>query len=280
MYISPLFLLQGLGSFQIKPNPAHGIIFLAGTALIVLVVIYLNKSKKIQNSTVFKTGAFDMPNPGNPDNKNFRKMANRYGLENAEQKFLKNIVRKEKIALSTFFDSKDSIDAGFSSAVRALSREEESDNDIAKLYAIRNKIEYCLSAAEAVKDPAERLNVRWSKRIKTDIPVAFYLVIEKEEQAGTKKIKRLSLDSVKHTGNMLDISAGGCALNTRGSYKTGTRLKLEFKIGKTSGVALVQILRINQNRGGNVLYARFLKVPVKSLNVINAFVYDYSDGLL
>jgi hypothetical protein len=279
MYILPLFLLQGISMFQIETNPVHGIIFLAGTALIVFVVIYLNKSKKIQNSTVFKTGIVDISDPGNPENKNFRKTANQYGLENAEQKFLKNIFRKEKIALPTFFDSKDSIDAGFASAVRALNKEEGSDDDIAKLYAIRDKIEYCLSADEAVKGPTNRVNARWYKRIKTNIPVTFYLVVEKEERSGAKKIKRLSLDSVKRTGNMLDISSGGCALNTRGSYKTGMRLKLEFKIGKTSGVALVHILRINQNRNGNVLCGHFLKVPVKSLNIINAFVYNYNDAL-
>jgi hypothetical protein len=279
MYILPLFLLQGLGRFQIEANPVHGIIFLVGTALIVLVVIYLNKSKKIQNSTVFKTGIVDISDPKDPENKNFRKTANRYGLEDAEQKFLKNIFRKEKIALATFFDSKGSIDAGFASAVRALSREEGSDDDIAKLYAIRNKIEYCLSTAEAVKGSAKRVNTRWYKRIKTNIPVVFYLVVEKEERTGAKTIKKLSLDSVKCTGNMLDISSGGCALSTRGSYKTGMRLKLEFKIGKTSGVALAHILRINQNRNGNVLCARFLKVPVKSLNTINAFVFNYTDVL-
>jgi hypothetical protein len=280
MYTSPLFLLQGLGIFQIDPTPVQGIIFLAGAALVVLAVVYLNKSKKVQNSTIFKTGIFDMPDPGNPEDKNFRKMASRHGLEYAEQKFLMNIFRKEKIALSTFFNSKDNIDAGFSSAVRALNREEGSEDDIAKLYAIRDKIEFCLSSAEAVKKPAEQLNARWYKRIKMNTPVVFYLIVEKEEQTGIKKIKRLLQDSVKHTGNMLDISSGGCALNTRDSFKTGTRLKLEFKIGKTSGVALVRILRINQNGNGNVLHVRFLKVPVKSLNAINAFVYDYSDVLL
>ncbi|MDR1231398.1 MAG: PilZ domain-containing protein [Spirochaetaceae bacterium] len=279
MYTSPLFLLQGLGSFRIESNPVQGIIFLVGIALIVLAVIYLNKSKNIQNSSVFKTGTFDIPDPGNPENKNFHKMANRYGLGNAEQNFLKNIFRREKIALSTFFDSQDSIDAGFATAIRALSSEEESDDDIAKLYTIRNKIEYGLSAAEEIKNTAERLNARWYKRKKTDIPVSFYLVVEKEEQAGAKKIKRLSLDSVKHTGNMLDISSGGCALNTRGSYKTGARLKLEFKIGKTSGAALAHILRINQNQVGNVLHVRFLKVPVKSQNTINAYVFNYTDVL-
>ncbi|MDR1232116.1 MAG: PilZ domain-containing protein [Spirochaetaceae bacterium] len=264
--------------FQIQSNPLQGIIFLVGAGILVSAMIYLNRSKKVKSSAVFKSGAVNKPSLAIPENRNFLKAANQYRLEFDERKFLMNVFQKEAVDLSTVFESKDNIDAGFSKAINALNREEGTDADIAKLFAIRNQIEYYLSAAEAVKDPSkEKLTVRRYKRMEIHIPVVFYLVVEKEEQMGLKKIKKLSLDSVKHTGNILNISSGGCALSTQDTYKTGMRLKLEFKIGKTSIAALVQILRINRNRDGNVLHTRLLKASPKSLNTINALVYNYRD---
>jgi hypothetical protein len=280
MYRPPFFLLQtvDIREFQIQPNPVHGVIFLVGVTMIVLVVVFLNKSKKIQNSKVFKSGAMDTPELVNHEGKELKKATNAYGLNFEERRFLDNIFHKAEINPPAVFDSVHSIDAGFSKAIRALGREEDADADIAKLFAIRNKIEYYLAATEAMKNPSpEKMTVRRYKRIDTNIPVVFYLVTEKEEQAGLKKVKKLSLDSVRHTGSILDISSGGCAVSTHDPCKTGMRLKLEFKIGRTSGTALVQVLRINQNRSDNVLHARFLKVSVKSLNAINAFIFDYND---
>jgi hypothetical protein len=280
MYRPPFFLLQTIDirEFQIQPNPVHGVIFLVGVTILVLVLVFLNRSKKVQNSTMFKSGAINTPELANHGNKELKKATNAYGLNFEERKFLDSIFHKAEINAPTVFGSIHSIDEGFSRAIRALGREEDADTDIAKLFAIRNKIEYYLTAAEAMKNPLpEKMTVRRYKRRDTNIPVVFYLVIEKEEQEGLKKVKKLSLDSAKHTGTMLNISSGGCAVSTRDPGKTGMRFKLEFKIGRTNGAALVQVLRINQNRSGNVLHARFLKVSAKSLNAINAFIFDYND---
>jgi hypothetical protein len=279
MYIHVFYLLQGLSNFQIQPKPVQGVIFLAGTAVIVLAVVFLNKSKKVKNSAVFKSGSVKKPELITAENKELKKAANAYGLSLDERKFLDGVFSKMAMDAAAVFESARSIDAGFSQAVRALSRDEDADAGTAKLFAIRNKIEYYLLAAEAAKNSSQaKLAVRRSRRVETNIPLDFQLVVEKEEQAGLKKVKKLSLDGAKHAGHILDISSGGCALGTGDPGKTGTRLKIEFKIGKKNSVsALVQVVGINKNRGGNVLHIRFLKISARSLNAVNAFVYGYSD---
>jgi hypothetical protein len=280
MKVPALFLLQsvGISDFQIQSNPIHGIIFLSGLAVIIFVIIFLNKSTKIKNSSVFRSGTIKKPQFGETGVKGLRKAAHRFGLEHDEQLFLAKMLRKESIDTSTVFSSTKNIDDGFSKIVHALNREMGTDDDIAKLFVIRNKIEYYLSADKYPQKTTDaNLTLRRYKRAEVKIPVVFYLVFSKEIRAGLKKIKKLLLDSNKCVGTIIDISSGGCAINTRNPFKTGTRIKLEFKIGKNNLAALAQILRINHNRYGSVLHTRFLKVPVKALNAINSFVYNYKD---
>jgi hypothetical protein len=271
-----LFLLQSLGDFRTEANPVHGVIFVIGVVVIVILVVFFNKSTKVRNSTVFKSGA--VKKTGNYGIKNLRTAAHKYGLEHEERKFLSNKFREEEINSSVVFISRKTIDEGFAKIVRALSREEGTDDDIEKLFAIRNKIEYYITAGEtAEKASKKNLIVRRYKRAEANIPAVFYLVIEREIRRGLKNIKKLSLDSTKCIGTILDISSGGCAMNTRNPFKAGSRIKIEFKIGKNNLSALAKILRINQNRYGSVLHTRFLKVSVKSLNAINSFVYNYNN---
>jgi hypothetical protein len=272
-----LFLLQlGLGDFQTQSNPVHGIAFIIGVAVIVILVIFLNKSTKIRNSTVFKSGAVNKR--GDSGIKIIRTAAHKYGFERDEWKFLSNKFREEDIDPSIVFISRKTIDEGFAKIVRALSREEGTDRDIEKLFEIRNKIEYYITASETInKTLNENLTVRRYKRAEANIPIVFYLVIENDIRRGLRIVRKLSLDSTKCTGTILDISSGGCAMNTRNPFKAGSRIKIEFKIGKKNLSALAKILRINKNRYGSVLHTRFLKVSVKSLNAINSFVYNYNN---
>jgi hypothetical protein len=169
-----------------------------------------------------------------------------------------------------------SIDASFQRVYKILKRESESEDElqdnILKLFAIRNKIEYYETAyAGGDKTP------RRYKRSKSSIPAFYYLVITAVEKKGVKTIKKLRVDTKKMLGTIIDISAGGCAINTRTPLKAGSRVKIEFKIGHFSISALAQILRINKNASGTILHTHFIKVMPKSLNGINSFVYGYTD---
>jgi hypothetical protein len=273
-----LFLLQGLGlgDFKLQPNPVQGILFFAGVTITVLLVVFINKSSKIRNSKVFKSGAVNKPQLRISGFKDMKDAARKYALDYVEQKFLLDLFDKEGVNILSVFSSIENTDKEFSRLIQILEKDENTDNDIAKLFAIRNKMEYYLSADEyPKKSPDSNLTVRRYKRAEVNIPVVFCLVIVKEIRDGLKKIKKLSPDSKKYEGTIIDISSGGCAINTRNPFKTGARIKLEFKIGRNNLAALALILRINHNRNGSVLHTRFLKIPVKSLNAINTLVYNY-----
>jgi hypothetical protein len=271
-----LLLLQTLADFKIQPKPIQGVIFAAGVTIVVFIIVYINKSKKIKNNPIFQTGTIDKAELGGLAVKGMVKIAHKYGLDAAEQKVLAKAMHSAGFDVSSLFRSPTDIDNGFSRMISTLGREDETGQAIAKLFLTRNKIEYYLSVNG---DPASGKSEmpRRYRRMNTNIPAVFYLVLVTELRKGMKKVKKLSLDTNKLSGVILDISAGGCSISTRASVKAGTRIKIEFKINKISSAVLAVILRINKDRSGNVLHTRFVKVPVKILNAINALVYNYRD---
>jgi hypothetical protein len=276
-----VFLLQtmpGLSDFQIQPKPVQGVVFVVGLVVVVLIIVYLNKSKKVKNSAVFRTGTIDKTNLGALAVKGMMKVVRKYGLDAVEQKALVKAMDNAGLSVPDVFNSVDDINNGFSRMITALNREDDAEQTIANLFSIRNKIEYYLSSNMEVETPeGPKVAQRRYRRVKVNIPISFYHVSVNESRQGLKKTQKLSLDAEKLFGNMLDISAGGCSVKTRSSVKAGSRIKVEFKHGKTSVVALAMILRVNDDHSDNVLHARFIKVPVKTLNAINALVYNYRD---
>jgi hypothetical protein len=274
-----LFLLQtlGLSNFQIQPKPIQGIIFAVGVVTVVFLIVYFNKSKKIKSNPIFQTGTIDKTDLGALAVKGMGKIARKYGLDADEQKTLAKVLRSAELDIATVFNSPDDIDTAFSRMVSALGREDDSEQTIAKLFAVRNKVEYYSLINEDTDSPEKNKTPRRYRRKKVNIPVSFCLVVVSESRQGPKKIKKLSLDSNKLSGTLLDLSAGGCSISTGSSVKAGSRIKIEFNIGKASLAALALTLRVNQAHSENVLHARFIKVPAKTLNAINALVYNYRD---
>lgn len=274
-----VFLLQiapGLSDFRIQPKPIQGVIFVLGLAAIIFLIVYLNKSKKVKNSPIFQTGTIDKAELGKLVVKGMGKIARKYGLDAVEQRTLARALNNAGIELSGLFDSIDSIDNGFSRMVSVQSREDDGEQTVANLFSIRNKVEYYFSASEDAAQGNKAVPRRY-RRLKADIPISFYLVSVTESRQGIKKVKKLSLDNQKLSGNILDISVGGCSISTRNTVAAGARIKVEFKIGKAPATALAMILRVNNDSSGNVLHTRFLKVPERTLNAINALIYNYRD---
>jgi hypothetical protein len=121
----------------------------------------------------------------------------------------------------------------------------------------------------------KRLSQRRFRRRQTIVPVEFNLVrLEPGERKGEQK---MVVDKRKAAGRILDISAGGCSIQTASSISAGARLKIGFVADKQPVVALGEVLRTNRNRTGTVMHIKFLKVPRKSLNMINALVFEYLD---
>ncbi|MDR0322874.1 MAG: PilZ domain-containing protein [Treponema sp.] len=103
--------------------------------------------------------------------------------------------------------------------------------------------------------------------------IACFLYVVYIEGKGKKQ--RLVVDKRRISGYIADISVGGCSIKTTAPVNVGARLKIEFEQGEDKVAALGQVLRINRKGVNSIIHIRFLKVTQKSMNLINAFVYDY-----
>ena len=92
---------------------------------------------------------------------------------------------------------------------------------------------------------------------------------------GNKKKQRLIVDKRRLQGSIQDISVGGCSMKILAPVKVGARFKIEFMHGDENVAALGQVLRMNRMGMNTIIHIRFLRVSQRSMNVINAFVYEY-----
>jgi len=100
------------------------------------------------------------------------------------------------------------------------------------------------------------------------------------EETKKKKPPKLTIDRRRILGTITDLSIGGCAIKTQNSVPAGIRLKIEMESFSGSGsiAVLGQVLRVNRSGlSYSVMHIRFLKVPQKAMNVINAMVFDYKE---
>jgi hypothetical protein len=121
----------------------------------------------------------------------------------------------------------------------------------------------------------KRLSQRRFRRRQTVIPVEFNLV--RLEPGPRKQEQRMVVDKRKAVGNVLDISIGGCSIQTASSISAGVRLRISFAAANQRVIALGEVLRTNRNRTGTIMHIKFLKVPRQSLNLVNALVFEYLD---
>jgi len=94
---------------------------------------------------------------------------------------------------------------------------------------------------------------------------------------GSGKKQKLVVDKRRMSGNIVDISVGGCSLKTTGPVQVGARFKIEFSQGDNNLAALGQVLRSNKTGISTILHIKFLRVTRKSMNLINAFVYEFAN---
>jgi hypothetical protein len=122
----------------------------------------------------------------------------------------------------------------------------------------------------------KRLSKRRFRRRQTVITTAFYFVFM--EEGKSKKTAEMTIDKRRFTGNIMDISIGGCSIKTSVPVNNGQKLKVEFTREDDSIVAaLGEVLRTNHVGTDTIMNIKFIKVPRRSLNSINAVVYEYTD---
>jgi c-di-GMP-binding flagellar brake protein YcgR len=165
--------------------------------------------------------------------------------------------RGGKITLSFFTKSS----RGFSFESRILGTADSSDGPVLQIVH---------------SSQIKRLSQRRYRRRQAVIPAAFYFVYV--EESGYRKEKKMVVDKRRLTGNIMDISIGGCSIKTNISVPSGTRLKIEFIYANNTQVAVLgQVLRTNRTGVSTVMHIKFLRVPRRSMNAINALVFEYAD---
>lgn len=121
----------------------------------------------------------------------------------------------------------------------------------------------------------QNLSKRRFRRRQVTVPTQFFFV--NLVDAGRNKQKRMVVDKRRLTGSIMDISIGGCSIKTNVLVPSGTRLKIEATYGGNNIAVLGQVLRTNRTGIKSTLHISFLKVPRRTLNTINAMVYEYID---
>jgi hypothetical protein len=122
----------------------------------------------------------------------------------------------------------------------------------------------------------KKLSKRRFRRRHTVITTAFYFVFA--EEGKSRKNAEMTIDKRRFSGNIMDISIGGCSVKTSVPVNIGQLLKIEFTREDESVIAaLGEVLKANRTGIDTIMNIKFVKVPRKSLNSINAMVYEYID---
>jgi c-di-GMP-binding flagellar brake protein YcgR len=115
------------------------------------------------------------------------------------------------------------------------------------------------------------------RRKQAGIGCVFFLVFLDDTKK--KKQQKLVVDKRRFSGTVLDISAGGCSIKTSAPIQVGSRLKIEISRSDDALIAVLgQVLRTNRSGAiGTIVHIKFLKVPRRSFNSINTYVFGFDE---
>ena len=110
-------------------------------------------------------------------------------------------------------------------------------------------------------------------------PCFFFPVLVMETGSGRRAQKRAVVQTTRrYLGNLLDISAGGCSINSVYPLKSGSLCKIEFELARRQRITVfgkVKRIRKTGYRGG-IMHVMFTKLSSHYLNQIYLYVYDFS----
>jgi hypothetical protein len=126
---------------------------------------------------------------------------------------------------------------------------------------------------------AKPLVKRRFRRKQIEIECEFFIVNVKETGTEKKKTVKLVVDPRRHIGTIQDISAGGCALQTKSRIQAGSRLKISIEYNENYLInVLGQVIRSNRSGTRTILHIKFIKVPRRAFNSISTLVFGYNDN--
>jgi hypothetical protein len=116
------------------------------------------------------------------------------------------------------------------------------------------------------------------RRRQTAVPCSITMIKVQEVKARRKTVRKMTLDNRCYSGTIMDLSIGGCSIQCAAAIQPGSRLKVEFVYGDSPSIAaLGQVLRVNRGGRRTTIHIKFIKAPLRSQNLINAIVFEYTD---
>jgi c-di-GMP-binding flagellar brake protein YcgR len=108
----------------------------------------------------------------------------------------------------------------------------------------------------------------------------FYYPIRISETGQGRKTERKAVveQNMRTLGTVVDLSGGGCAVQTLNPFDKGKLVMIEFDIDKKAPIrAFGKVMHIHRQKGrGGVMHVMFTRVTRRYLNRISEFVYDFS----
>jgi len=110
-------------------------------------------------------------------------------------------------------------------------------------------------------------------------PCFFFPVLVVESGSGRRAQKKAVVQTTRrYLGNLIDISAGGCSINSVYPLSTGSLCKIEFELARRQRISVfgkVKKIRKTGFRSG-VMHIMFTKLSSRYLNQIYLYVYDFT----
>jgi c-di-GMP-binding flagellar brake protein YcgR len=110
-------------------------------------------------------------------------------------------------------------------------------------------------------------------------PCFFFPILIVDSGSGRRAQKRAVVQNTRrYLGNLIDISAGGCSINSVYPLKPGSLCKIEFELARRQRITVFGKVKRTRKTGfrGGVMHIMFTKLSSRYLNQIYLYVYDFS----
>jgi hypothetical protein len=272
------YSLQAISQFEIQSDPLDVFGFVIVLAVIIALIIFMNISKRIRNSDVFKGKGMAVKIGTNLKvDINFYNKVKYLGLSKKEAAVLEKILKSDTTGTGNPYDilsDRARVDENFKLAYKRILREKRDEDalaDILELFAIRNAVELFLVSDKNM--PVKNI-ARNFRRKDTNINCKICLVVMKSTNSNAPQKLVLQRDAV-YVGLIQNISQGGCSIIAANILKINNLIKIDFNIEARAGAALGQVVRINKEANKFIYHIKFLKLSKQTIIDLNAFIFGY-----
>jgi hypothetical protein len=284
-----LYLLQDQIQYFKNDDPLAGIILIAGAGAILVIILIINILKYGISINTSGHGGEDKTGNANSLSKfsswfALIRAVRPYGFNRRQKKILEYVFRSNGVTDPVHaLSSPPVLDRYFKQAYKLIKQtvtdEAEAQQQLTQLFSVRNTIELVQNLQLTRGAPPKAETQRRFRRKQVALSCGFYMV-RLEAGKGRKGESRMVVEARRYGGKLVDISIGGCAIQSSAVIPAGSRLKIEFEhSGNVVPIMVLgQVLRINRGSvTSTILHTKFLKVPRKAMNAINTIVFEYSE---